>query len=173
MNKNRNRKIIMIITAAVLSLTGMGCGKSQNAANCPFSELSWDSTTEDMIALEGDGYDTYDSIYKGITYTYPCNYLDIPGMVKYMYDDNEILCNISWSYNGVSAEDISKTYDAVCADIEKSFGKGNDDDGVGNRSRIWVTDSGTIMVSSVTTNDTNVMQIAFMRKEVSKQQKED
>ena len=106
MNKNRNRKIIMIITAAVLSLTGMGCGKSQNAANCPFSELSWDSTTEDMIALEGDGYDTYDSIYKGITYTYPCNYLDIPGMVKYMYDDNEILCNISWSYNGVSAEDI-------------------------------------------------------------------
>lgn len=163
----------MIIMATVLSFPGMGCGKSQNATNCPFSELGWDSTTEDMISLEGEGYDTYDSIYKGITYTYPRNYLDFPGMVKYMYDDNEILCNISWSYTGGSAEDISKTYDAVCSDMEKSFGKGNDDDGVGNRSRIWVTDSGTIMVSSVTTNDTNVMQIAFMRKEVSKQQKED
>ena len=162
---------LMILT--VLSFVLTGCGRSKSLAGCSFSELGWDSTTEEMIAVEGDKYDTYDSIYKGITYTYPKVYLDTPGMIKYMYDDSDRLCNISWSYTGESAEDVGRAYDGVCADIEKTFGKGNDDDGVGNRSRIWVTDSGTIMVSSVTTSDTNVMQIAFMRKEVSKQQKED
>ena len=136
---------------------------------CPFSDLTWASTTDDMIAAEGDDHESYDSIYKGMTYTYPKTYLENEGIIKYMFDGDGKLCNISWSYAGETADDVLKVYRVVCDDTEKLHGEGTDDNGVGNYCRMWKREEGTIMVNAVITNDSTVMQIAYMSAEVSHQ----
>ncbi len=152
----------------MICLSLAGCSDKRKTFNCPFTELAWGSTADDMTDAEGENSDSYPSIYNGVTYTYKKRYLDYDGIVKYMYDDNEKLCNISWSYAGEDAVSVTEVYEAVCADTEKLFGKGEDDDGVGNYCRIWITDTGTVMANAVITNDTTVMQIAYMSPEVSR-----
>ena len=165
-----NSKRILISILTVLSLSVMTACGSSSFINCPFTEISWDSTTDDMIRLEGEGYDTYDSIYKGLTYTYPKEYLGMGGMIKYMYDDKGKLCNVSWSYTGEGEEEVIKIYRAVVDDMTKLHGESKNDDGVGNYCEMWKTDDGTVMANAVITNDTKVMQIAYMNSDVSKQQ---
>ena len=167
------KRLIPLLTALMLLFSLMGCGKTaaveETTSGCPFSTLTWDATVDDMTLLEGEKYETYDSIYHGLTYTYQKDFLGYTGMVKYMYDADGRLCNMSWAYTGTDAEDVAKVYEDVCADAATRFGEGIADDGVGNRGQTWVTKAETIMVNAVMTNDTNVMQIAFMRADVSKQ----
>lgn len=165
MNK---KKILIIFMAVTALLLCGGCGRQKAVINCPFTELVWDSTTDDMIALEGDGFDTYESIYKGMTYTYPKEYLGKAGMIKYMYDADGKLCNVSWSYTGEAEEELMDVYRAVCDEAAKLHGRSTNDDGVGNYCETWITDGGTVMANAVVTNDTKVMQIAYMNPEVSK-----
>ena len=50
--------------AAIFSISVLllaGCGSKTAKINCPFTDLSWEATTDEMIALEGNEYDTYDS----------------------------------------------------------------------------------------------------------------
>ena len=154
-----------IITIAVFA----GCSSSKKGINCPFTELSWESTADEMITAEGDKYDTYDSIYKGLTYTYPKEYLGNTGMIKYMYDDSGKLCNVSWSYTGDGEDEVMDIYRAVVEDMNRLHGESKNDDGVGNYCEMWISNGGTVMANAVITNDTKVMQIAYMSPEVSKQ----
>lgn len=163
------RHIAIIIALAVSLSIFAGCGSTSSTINCPFTNISWEATTDDMIELEGNEYDTYDSIYKGLTYTYPKEYLGKGGMIKYMYDGNGKLCNVSWSYTGADEEELMGVYNAVVEDMRKLHGESKNDDGVGNYCETWITDDGTIMANAVITNDTKVMQIAYMSAEVSKQ----
>ena len=159
--------IISLITGVALS----GCSKGRSHIGCPFSELSWDDSYDEMIKLEGEQYETYDSIYKGTTYTYPKEYLGNTGMIKYMYDDAGKLCNVSWSYTGDDADEVLTVYRAVCDDTVNTHGPSTSDDGIGNYCEIWASESGTVMANAVITNDTKVMQIAYMNADVSKQGK--
>ncbi|MBQ3792927.1 MAG: hypothetical protein IIU45_05500 [Lachnospiraceae bacterium] len=164
--------LFLAITILVLSMSLAGCGKKapqESASTCPYTSLTWDATVEDMIALEGEDYETYDSIYKGMTYTYPKEYLGHTGMIKYMYDADGRLCNMSWSYTGETADDLKAVYDGVCQDATTLYGEGETDDGVGNLCKMWVETEETIMANAVITDDTKVMQIAYMRADVSKQ----
>ena len=157
--------VISFITAITLS----GCSQTSSDIGCPFSDLSWDASYEEMIKLEGEQYETYDSIYKGTTYTYPKEYLGNPGMIKYMYDDAGKLCNVSWSYTGNDADEVLTVYRAVCDDTVSIRGPSTSADGIGNYCEIWASESGTVMANAVITNDTRVMQIAYMSADVSKQ----
>ena len=163
----RTVSLISLITAVALS----GCSKGSSNIGCPFSELSWDDSYDEMIKIEGEQYETYDSIYKGTTYTYPKEYLGNPGMIKYMYDDAGKLCNVSWSYTGDDADEVLTVYRAVCDDTVNTHGPSTSDDGIGNYCEIWAAENGTVMANAVITNDTKVMQIAYMSADVSKQGK--
>lgn len=161
--------LITILLAASMA-AAVGCSQSKSSINCPFTGLSWESTTDEMIALEGDDYETYDSIYKGLTYTYPKEYLGNNGMIKYMYDDKGTLCNVSWSYQSDDEEDVKAVYDSICGEMNKLHGDSRNDDGIGNYCEIWSSNGGTVMANAVITNDAKVMQIAYMSAQVSKQQ---
>ena len=163
------RALAAFISVIILA----GCSGRGSAIGSPFTELGWEATEEEMKSIEGEPAETYASIYKGTTYTYPRQYLGRDGVIKYMYDDTGRLCNVSWSYTGDSADNVTQVYRAVCDDTEKLFGSGQDDDGVGNYCRMWLTDSGTVMANAVITKDVTVMQIAYMSKEVSKQGKQE
>ena len=164
----RKNFVILLACCAVLSFS-TGCGSSSAKMNCPYTDLSWNASVDDMTASEGANYETYDSIYKGMTYTYPKTYLDKEGIIKYMYDAEGNLCNISWSYAGDTADDVLKVFRAVCDDTEDLHGEGTDDNGVGNYCMVWKREEGTIMVNAVITNDTRVMQVAYMSADVSHQ----
>lgn len=159
----------LILVSLLMTAMLAGCSSAKNKINCPFTDLSWDSSADDMIDAEGKGYDTYDSIYKGLTYTYPKEYLGNTGMIKYMYDDMGKLCNVSWSYTGEDEGSLMDVYNAVVEDMQKLHGDSRNDDGVGNYCEIWTSNGGTVMANAVVTNDTKVMQIAYMSPKVSKQ----
>ena len=160
---------VPVMLIALLLTMLAGCSLKNNDINCPFSIMSWDSTTDDMIEAEGNGYDTYNSIYKGLTYTYPKEYLGKPGIIKYMYDDTGKLCKISWSYTGDNDESVMNIYRDVVEEMRKLHGESKSDDGIGNFCEIWVSGNGTVMANAVVTNDVKVMQIAYMNPDVSKQ----
>ena len=161
-----NRLLSAIIALCFIPML-CACSTSSKI-NCPFTDLSWEAETDDMIGLEGDGYETYESIYKGMTYTYPKEYLGRTGIIKYMYDDAGKLCNVSWSYTGDGAEEIMEVYKNVVDEMNALHGKSKNDDGVGNYCEIWESDGGTVMANAVVTNDVTVMQIAYMSPDVSK-----
>ncbi len=166
------QRILRLLFAAAItaSIALTGCGGQKVAAISPFTELSWDASVDDMVKAEGDQYETYDSIYQGTTYTYSKTYLEKDGMIKYMYDGDGKLCNVSWSYTGDTPDSVMTVYRDVCKDTEKIHGKSTSDDGVGNYGQVWNTAGGTVMANAVITNDVRVMQIAYMSEAVSKQQ---
>ena len=163
--------VALSLSFVILLFVLTGCSSGGKDIGCPFTELSWDASYEDMIGLEGEEYETYDSIYKGLTYTYPKEYLGKPGMIKYMYDADGKLCNVSWAYTGNDAEEVLTVYRAVCDDTVERHGQSTSDDGIGNYCEMWVSEGGTVMANAVITNDTTVMQIAYMSADVSKQGK--
>ena len=164
----RKNFVILLACCAVLSFS-TGCGSSSAKMNCPYTDLSWNASVDDMTASEGANYETYDSIYQGTTYTYDKSYLEHDGMIKYMYDDAGKLCNVSWAYTGSDEDDVMNVYNSICDEMAAAYGEGTVDDGVGNYCHMWVLENETIMANAVITDDTKVMQIAFMSADVSKQ----
>lgn len=167
----KKRIILTFISTLLITVSCFtGCAKTaDNPTDCPFTTVSWDASVEDITALEGENHETYDSIYNGITYTYSKEYLGQAGMIKYMFDAQERLCNISWTYTGSEEEEVMNIYNSVCQEAAKDYGEGKTDDGIGNYCKMWVEKNETIMANAVITDDTKVMQIAYMRADVSKQ----
>ena len=163
--------LIMLLSITMMAQTGCISEQSKSETVCPFSALSFESGVDDMILTEGNGYETYDSIYQGITYTYPKEYLGYPGDIKYMYDGEGKLCNISWAYTTGDADSVKEVYEAVLKDTENIRGEGTEDDGIGNYCTMWKGEEGSVVLSGVLTSDVTVMQIAYMSPEVSKQTK--
>ena len=90
---------VLLLTIAFLSL--VGCSSAQAKVECPFTEITWNSTPEDIQALEGELQDSYYSSFKGTTYVYEKEYLGLPGTIKYMFDDEEYsyccwICYQTW-----------------------------------------------------------------------------
>ena len=59
---------LLLLTGITLSLTG--CSSAQTKVECPFTEITWESTLEDVQAMEGELQDSYYSSFKGTTYVY-------------------------------------------------------------------------------------------------------
>lgn len=169
----RAKRFVLMALLSVLLVVQSGCisENSKSETVCPFSSLTFESKVEDMVFTEGESYETYDSIYKGTTYTYPKDYLGYPGDVKYMFDGEGNLCNISWAYTKGDADSVKEVYEAVLKDTESIRGEGIKDDGIGNYCTMWKGDAGSVVLSGVLTSDVTVMQIAYMSPDVSKQTK--
>lgn len=58
-------------------------------AECPFTEITWENTLDEVLALEGEPLDSYPSTYSGTTYTFSKDFHDMSGTIKYMFDDND------------------------------------------------------------------------------------
>lgn len=88
----KTRRLLCLLLALILLVPALsGCQKKAKQPECPFTSIKWGDTLDDVIALEGTSNDTYDSIYKGTTYTYAKEYDGLKGTVKYMFDDHEKL----------------------------------------------------------------------------------
>ena len=96
----------LLLTSFIFSLCG--CSSPQKQVTCPFTEITWENTLEDVQALEGELLDSYYSSYKGTTYVYEKEYLGLSGTIKYMFDDKENLKSMAWLYLPESDEDLEE-----------------------------------------------------------------
>ena len=168
-NNQISRYVYPILAALLLLCTLTGCGQKENSSfDCPFIELNWDSTIEDMTAAEGDGYSTYDSLYGGLCYTYPKEYEGCSGTVKYMFDGENRLMSVAWAYSAETAEELDALYKKInTSTIEKYGESGYDAGGVGNYGGVWYREKGDIILTTMSTAENKALQYAYLHPLVS------
>ena len=140
MKKKRKapKYFLSVLTALLLFCFMTACGQDEGPVlDCPFTELTWNSTIDDMTAAEGENYSTYDSLYGGLCYTYPKEYEGCSGTVKYMFD------------------------------VEKYGESGYDAGGVGNYGGVWYRENGDIILTTMVTTENKALQYAYLHPLVS------
>lgn len=160
---------LLIMMLLLCSLTACGVEKeTEPMFDCPFTELQWSSTVDDMLAAEGEAYSTYDSLYGGLCYTYPKDYEGLSGTVKYMFNEDNELMSVAWAYSAENAEDIEALYETISASIVAENGEsGYDAGGVGNYGGVWYRESGDIILTTMITSDAKALQYAYLHPLVS------
>ena len=93
----RLRKSVILLFLIAMCLFICSCGRSKKA-ECPFTEITWENTLDEVLALEGEPLDSYPSTYSGTTYTFSKDFHDMSGTIKYMFDDNDRLMSMAWLY---------------------------------------------------------------------------
>ena len=163
------RNFLPLLTALLLLCALTACGQDKKPAfDCPFTELNWDSTTEDMTAAEGENYSTYDSLYGGLCYTYPKEYEGHSGTVKYMFDAENRLMSVAWAYSAETAEELEALYETISAATVEQYGEsGYDAGGVGNYGGVWYRENGDIILTTMVTTENKALQYAYLHPLVS------
>lgn len=158
--------VSLILTLTVSALTG--CKSRPQDVNCPLTEMTWENSVEDVIAAEGDDYTTYESVYNGTTYVFPKDYLGMNGTLKYMFDDNDELMCVAWTYSSDTEDDLQDTYSQIHKQLEDTYGEsGYDTKQQTNYGDVWHLEGGDIIISAVTTGTQKALQYSYLNPKVS------
>lgn len=162
--------ILIIIVLASLALSG--CSEKEPDVVCPFTELSWDATYDDMVKLEGKDYESYPSVYSGTTYSYPMKYMDQEGTLKYMYDDKDVLMSVAWACDG-DVDTLDKIYNTIHKELVDTYGESGYNTGnVTNYGDVWYLEGGHIILSAVTTEQQKALQYSYQNPAASEEEAE-
>lgn len=169
--KKRKTYFLSLLTALLLLCSLTACGgkkETEPALDCPFTDLEWSSTVDDMLSAEGGNYSTYDSLYGGLCYTYPKNYEGHNGTVKYMFNEENKLMSVAWAYSAEDEDEIASLYEAVSASVSAANGEsGYDAGGVGNYGGVWYRENGDIIITTMITSENKALQYAYLHPLVS------
>lgn len=157
---------LLLLTSIALTLTG--CSSTAKEVTCPFTEITWESTLEDIQALEGELLDSYYSSYKGTTYVYEKEYLGLSGSIKYMFDDEENLMSMAWLFLPESDEELEEVYADLVKQTSKLYGKsGFDSDMTTAKGEVWYLEDGNILIGVMSTGINEAIQYQFFHPKVS------
>lgn len=168
MKHNKILTLSLTIVATV-SLFFTGCGSKSQYVDCPLSDVALGSSAEDVIAAEGDNYESYDSTYGGTTYKYDKEYAGEDGTIKYMCDDEGELVCIAWAFDGTNdPETMSALYDTLHAEVVDNYGdsKSTTKDET-NNGDLWRVDGGSIMIYSMITDSNKALQYSYISSKVA------
>lgn len=161
MKIKKNFVSALAITGTLL-LSLAGCGKKP-PVDCPYSDLGWETTEEQLFEAEGDCTSSYDSTYGGTTYTYASTYKDRDGVIKYMYNEEGVLMNIAFAYSASTDEELKEFYDELHEELEDMYGEsGYDTDASTNYGDVWELEEGHIILSVMITDSNKALQIAYV-----------
>ena len=170
----QSKKLLASLLLLTMVFSCVGCGSSKKEVTCPFTEITWENTLEDVQALEGELQDSYYSTYKGTTYVYEKEYLGLKGSIKYMFDDEENLRSVAWLYLPESKEDLENVYADLHKQTTKIYGEtGFDSDLKTARSAVWYLDGGNILIGVMSTGVNEAIQYQFFHPEVSSEKPAD
>lgn len=163
MIKKKFFRICLAVSLLTAVLTGCGSRSAAPAEGCPFSDLTWESSVSDMEKNEGTDHETYDSVYGGITYTYPKEYAGVSGTIKYMYDADEKLASIAWAYGSDDADELRGLYETIHSDLVAAHGDSgyNTEKGT-NYGDVWYLEDGNIIISAMITDSQKALQYAYI-----------
>jgi hypothetical protein len=164
----RRNSAFLVLLCLVFFLAGCQ-SKTEAAAVAPFSTATWDCTTQDVEAMAGDDYTVTDSVYGGDCYILPLSYLGYEGSIKYMYnEDNELMC-IAFTYTDSDPEEISELYDQIYADVTESYGEGiHSAKHYSNSGDKWVRDEGNILLMVLSTESASALQYSYLHPSISR-----
>lgn len=163
---------VLFFSCILLALL-CACGgqKSVSDPAAPFTELTWEATAQDMIAVEGENYETYPSVYNGTTYTYPKQYLGKDGTIKYMFDQDGALMSAAWAFSSENVGVLQDLYDEIEASVNASFGESgysaDETNSVGNYGNVWYLEQGDIILNTMITSEAKALQYAYLHPSVS------
>lgn len=163
------KRILSLFVCIMLACIIISCGNAdQIPLDCPFTDMDWNSTADDVIAEEGNGYSTYDSIYGGLCYTWPKEYENCMGTIKYMFDDEDRLVNVAWACSADSMDEVTALYDTINDSVNELYGEsGYNSNGVGNYGNVWHLESGDIILSVMISSEFISLQYAYMHPLIS------
>lgn len=171
--KKLHRFCIAHLTLAVIFCLLSGCQKK--IYPCPFTTITWENTLDDILDLEGDSQESYDSVYGGTTYTFPKEYNELQGTVKYMFDESERLVCISWMYQCSDSGELNAVYEKLHSEAENALGKSGYEYNTAQFADaapfndVWYLESGNIVFNTVDTNDVKILQYTFLHPDVSEE----
>lgn len=153
---------------AVLLFAIFICGCTPKEVTCPFTEITWEHTLDDILTLEGDPIETYPSTYYGTTYSFSKNYRGMEGTIKYMFDDKEQLVSMAWLYIPDSSDELDEVYEELVAEVTDTYG----DSGFSSaqttaRGEVWYQKEGNILVAVMSTGVNDAVQYQFFHPDVS------
>lgn len=145
-----------------------GCGR-KNSFICPFSDVSWSVTPNKLVSEKGEPRELYASVYGGDTYVYDGDYLGNYGSVKYMFSKEDRLASMAWSMSGTDAAEIERVFDLINSSEtklrgENAFSSRND----ATDGSVWYLNSGDVLVSKITVNESSALQYAYILRDYSK-----
>lgn len=171
--KKLHRLCFAPLALAVILCLFTGCRKE--AFPCPFTTITWGNTRNDIIDLEGNSEETYDSVYGGTTYTYPKEYNGFNGTVKYMFDENEKLVCISWMYQCTDSKELNDVYERLHSEAKDVLGESGFTYNTAPfadaapKNDVWYLESGNIVFNTVDTSDVKIIQYTFLHPDVSEE----
>lgn len=166
--KQFHKFVASFLLLAGVTLSLLGCSSTPKEVTCPFTEITWESTLEDIQTLEGELQDSYYSSYKGTTYVYAKEYLGLSGTIKYMFDDEENLRSMAWLYLPESDEELEDVYADLVKQTNKLYGKsGFDSDMTTAKGEVWYLEGGNILIGVMSTGVNEAIQYQFFHPEVS------
>ncbi len=161
----------LLLPAAICLLCVYGAAQSASPA-APFSPAGWEADSNKVIALSNNRYDTYDSVYGGLCYTFPQQYQGRDGTIKYMFDDRDKLMSVAWAYTTPDQDELFALYEQLHAEIEAVYGASgyNSDTGT-SAGDVWYLEDGDIIISVMNTPSNKALQYAYLHPDVSNHQK--
>lgn len=146
----------------------MGCSGRKEQVTVPFTEITWESTLEEVQALEGELLESYPSSYEGTTYVYSKSYDGMDGTIKYMFDSENKLKSMAWLYLPSSDKDLEDVYSKLVSLTTKWYGdSGFNSDLVTAKGQVWYLEDGNILIGVMSTGINEAIQYQYFHPDVS------
>lgn len=172
MKRNNNIEIKIVSVICLFCLLFMiGCN---NKAVAPFTDATWNSSSDELISAKGNAAKSYDSVYGGTTYVYDTSYKGRNGVIKYMFDDKNSLMCVAFTYVPETSDEVFALYNEIHASLEEELGESgyNTDQGT-NYGDVWYREEGDVIISCMITSEQNSLQYSYLNPVVSKYQMEE
>ena len=166
----RLKKMFLVLCPVLISLVFIcSCGRSPKT-ECPFTEITWDNTLEDVLALEGEPLESYASIYSGTTYSFSKDFHAMSGTIKYMFDDRNQLMSMAWLYLPESKEELENVYQSLCDETNQLYGESGFDSDTGTaKGNVWYLQDGNILIGVMSTGTNEADQYQFFHPDAASQ----
>lgn len=165
--------ILCCFSILILSACSTSPEDAKLPFHCPFTEMTWESSLDEILAAEGENYSTYDSVYGGLCYTYSKEYLGLNGTIKYMLDENSNLVCVAWTYTSTDEQELYSLYDEINTSVNKTFGEsGYNPQNATNYGNVWYLEDGNIILSTMLTSSNKALQYAYLHPDVSSKKPE-
>ena len=157
------RKVVCLALILVMSASCLfGCGKKE--VICPFTEIKWDNSAEDIFALEGEDYEEGESLYYGDSYIYSKEYKGFDGTVQYMFDEKGKLASMVWLYSSEDGDEIFDLYKEITNELTNEYGEGGLDSAFASQvgGNVWYLEGGNIILMASLVEDYKAVQFSFV-----------
>lgn len=164
------RKAFALLSAAALMLSALtGCGQKKDEVECPFTTITWESTLEDVMELEGEPDNSYDSTYGGMTYVFDGKeYNGMNGSIKYLFDGEDKLVSMAWLYIPEDNDDRDAVYDELYKQTKQWYGDTGFESNQGTaKGAVWYLEGGNIIIGVMSTGVTECIQYQYFHPDVS------